>query len=141
LATGQNLFFVDAERFFDTHLKKHFNSLLPKNDYYSPQSEYEKDFILDFIGLERIIRTIGEFIVIDNYEKLPLSKLIDIFIEREYIEKTFKAEFYEMNHFRNVLLHSHDRRQIDSFSESDFLNFSIRLENAINMMRKLYSDL
>ncbi len=141
LSTGRNLFFVDAERFFDTHLKKHFNSLVPKKDYYLPKSEYEKDFILDFVGLERIMRTIAEYVVVDNYEYTPLTKLVDVFIDREYVDKDFKKDFYELNQFRNILLHSHDRTRIDSISENYFLNISIKLEQAISKMDKLYSSL
>lgn len=141
LSTGQNLFFVDADRFFDKHLKKHFNSLVPKRDYYSPKLDSEKDFILDFVGLERIIRTIAEYVVVDNYEYAPLVKLIDVFIERQYIEKEFRNELYELYNFRNILLHAHDRAKIDSISESEFLNLSKRLEIAIAKMNKLYSDL
>lgn len=140
LATGQSLFFVDAERFFDTHLKKHFNSLVPIRDYYSHKSEYEKDFIHDFVVLERMIRTIAEFIIIDDYEYAPLKKIIDIFIERQYVDKEFKKEFYELNHFRNILLHAYDRAKIDSITDLEFMNFSSRLEIAISKMNKLYSD-
>lgn len=141
LATGQSLFFIDADRFFDKHLQKHFNSLVSKIDFYSPKSEYEKGFILDFVGLERIIRTIAEFVVIDNYEHAPLTKLIDTFIERQYINKEFKKEFYDLTYFRNILLHAHDRGKIDSISDIEFLSLSTRLEIAISKMNKLYSDL
>jgi predicted nucleic acid-binding protein len=141
LATGRILYYVDAERFFDSHLKQHFNSVVPKKDYYSPKSEYEKSFILEFVSLERIIRTIAEFVVIEQYEYLPLHKLIDIFLERNYIDKNFKRDFHELNNFRNLLTHSPSRERIDLISEEEFLILYGKLEMAIHKMNQLYSDL
>ncbi len=141
LATGQNLFFIDAERFFNTHLHKNFNSLIAKRDYYSPTSEYEINFILSFIGLERIIRTIAEFVVIDNSKYCPLLKLIDIFVERQYIEKKVKQEFHELMYFRNMLVHEQDIAKIHAISDNDFLDLSSRLERMINQFNDLYRNL
>jgi predicted nucleic acid-binding protein len=142
LATKQNLFFIDADRFFNKHLKQHFESLLKAPiDYYSPKLEYEKDFILDFVGLERIIRTIAEFVVIDDYEKKPLPILLREFLERKYIDKDFLREFYDLNNFKNLLTHSHDRSEIERISKEEFLHRYNRLEAAIDRMNKLYSAL
>ncbi|MEO1218807.1 MAG: PIN-like domain-containing protein [Bacteroidota bacterium] len=140
-ATGKSLFFVDAERFFDSHLQKHFNSIIPNRNYYSPRSKYEKDYISEFEGFESIIRTIAEFVVIENYEDAPLFKLINEFLERNYIDKEFKREFYDLNYFKNFLIHTYNRSKIDSVSDDVFINFLERLDNAISTMNSLYSTL
>ena len=109
LATNQSLFFLDAERFFSTHLKLHFESLvLLPIDYYSPKLEYEKDFILDFIGLERIIRTIAEYVDIEKYEYKPVVSIIRDFLDRNYIDKKTRDEFLVLNKIKNLLTHAHE---------------------------------
>lgn len=141
LATGQNIFYVDADRFFDKHLNKHFNSLVPKIDYYSPKFDFEKDFILEFVGLERIIRTIADFVVIENAEYAPLHTLVDVFVERQFVDPIFKDDFRELSSFRNILLHVHDRSTIDSIPQQKFINLLSKLRAAIEEMKDLYSDL
>jgi hypothetical protein len=141
LSTGQIIFFVDAERFFDTHLKKHFDSLIAKREYYSPKSEYTKEFIINFIELERLIRTIAEYVVVDNAEFAPLIKIIDEFMARDYIGNDFKREFRDLNNFKNTLLHVRNTEKVDSMAGSEFLKLNQRLEAAITVMSKLYSKL
>lgn len=122
LATSKSMFFVDADRFFDKHLKHHFESLLKDPiDYYSPKSEFEKDFIIDFVGLERIIRTIAEFVVIEDYERKPVVRILNDFLERNYIDGNFMKEFHDLYRFRNILVHSYDRSEIEKYPTTSLL--------------------
>lgn len=140
--TKQNLFFIDADRFFDAHLKQHFNSLVPNTgDNYSPKSQFEKDFIVGFVALERLIRMIAEFVVIDDYERLPIKRIITEFLRRGYIDSNFAVEFQSLNSFKNILTHALDRKSIDSLTENDFINWNLRLESALGRMRKLDNSL
>ncbi|GAA4341159.1 hypothetical protein GCM10023149_53180 [Mucilaginibacter gynuensis] len=141
-ATGHTLFFLDAERFFDQHLKQHFESLLKGPiDYYSPKSGYEEEFILNFVALERIIRTIAEFVVIDHYDKTPLTRIIDEFQQRNYINKQGWSEFRQLSQFKNLLTHGHDRDKIDTIDPDEFAVWVNRLDAMITVMKDLYRRL
>jgi len=141
-ATGQTLFFIDAERFFDKHLKQHFDSLLKAtNDYFSPDSDYEKEFILNYIALERIIRTIAEFVVIEDYDRIPVHRIVSEFADRKYIDATIRYEFKKLSEFKNLLTHGHDRDKIDQITADEFAVWTSRLDSAINAMKELYKRL
>jgi hypothetical protein len=141
-ATDQTLFFLDAERFFDKHLKQHFESLLKApGDYYSPKSDYEKDFILNFVSLERLIRIIAEFVVIDDYERLPLQQIIAEFAKRKYIDDRMRYEIRQLSDFKNLLIHEHDRGKIDTISDQQFAEWTFRLDAVIKAMKDLDSRL
>ncbi|PJJ84641.1 PIN-like domain-containing protein [Mucilaginibacter auburnensis] len=141
-ATGHTLFFLDAERFFDQHLKQHFESLLKGPiDYYSPKSGYEEEFILNFVALERVTRTIAEFVVIDNYDRIPLTRIIDEFEKRNYINKQVWSEFKQLSQFKNLLTHVHDRDKIDTINPDEFAVWVNRLDAMITMMKDLYRRL
>jgi hypothetical protein len=141
-ATGQTLFFLNAERFFDQHLKQHFESLLKAPvDYYSPKSGYEEEFILNFVALERVIRTIAEFVVIDNYDRIPLIKIIAEFEQRNYIDSKLRSEIMQLSQLKNLLIHGHDREKIDEISTNEFAVWTNRLDAVIKVMKDLYRRL
>ncbi|MBO0947235.1 PIN-like domain-containing protein [Fibrella forsythiae] len=141
LATGHNLFIIDAERFFDSYLKEHFNSLIVKKEYYSQQSNEEVDFIYEFIGFERYARSIGEFIGMDNFGTVPLIILIGAFIERGFLSQQFMIEYKTLAHFRNLFLHSNDRVMIDSMSHEHILELLERLRAAVDMLEHIYKNI
>lgn len=141
-ATGQTLFFLDAERFFDKHLKQHFESLLKApTDYFSPASDYEKEFILNFVALERVIRTIAEFVVIDDYDRKPIQRIIAEFVDQKYVDSRFLHEVKKLSELKNLLIHGHDRDKIDQITEKEFADWTRRLEEAIVALKELYNRL
>jgi predicted nucleic acid-binding protein len=142
LATGQNLYFIDAERFFNDHLKQHFESLVKTPiDYYSHKIEFEKEFIIGFVGLERIIRTIAQYVVIEDFEIISITKIIGEFYRREYIGVSFRLEFLRLLQFRNLIVHSSDRSNIESIKQKEFQRWIQRLEKAKDKMNALYRSL
>jgi hypothetical protein len=142
LATGQNLFFIDAERFFNNHLKQHFESLVKAPiDFYSTKIEFKNDFIVSFDELERIIRTIAQFVAIENEETISISRIIKVFHQRKYINISFRIEMLRLLQFRNSIVHSFDISQIEAIKKVDFLKWYKRLESAKEKMNSLYSTL
>ena len=139
LATGKTLFFLDAERFFNKHLKRHLNSLVSKVDYYSPKSDFEKEFILSFVGLEKIMRIIAEYVVIDNPNSSSLLRISRLFSERNYIKDGTHSELKFLIKYRNNLMHLPNHHQLDSLSDSERSEILIRLNLVIEEMDSLYS--
>jgi len=135
LATDKTLFFFDAERFFNKHLKRHLNSLVSKIDYNS--SKFKKEFILDFINLEQIIKTISEFVIIDNVDKSSLLRLVRILAERNYINEVTHTELKFLINYRNSLIHT-SSQQSELLNETDATEVLIRLNLMLDEMNSLY---
>jgi len=135
VVTKKTLFFFDAERFFNKHLKRHLNSLVSKIEYNS--SNFKKEFILDFINLEQIIKTISDFLIIDDVDKSSLLRLVRILAERNYINEATHTELKFLINYRNTLIHK-SSKQSDLLNETDPAEVLIRLNLMLDEMNSLY---
>jgi predicted nucleic acid-binding protein len=135
VVTKKTLFFFDAERFFNKHLKRHLNSLVSKIEYNS--SNFKNEFILDFINLEQIIKTISDFLIIDNVDKSSLLRLVRILAERNYINEATHTELKFLINYRNTLIHK-SSQQSDLLNETDPAEVLIRLNLMLDEMNSLY---
>lgn len=133
LATKKTFFFFDAERFFNKHLKRHLNSLV------SNSSRFKNEFLFDFDSLDYIIRSISDFLVINEADTSSLLRLVRILNEHNYINDTTHTELKFLIQCRNVLVHKSPSQQVDFLTGVDINDVLIRLNLIIEELNNLYS--
>lgn len=136
LATKKTLFFFDAERFFNKHLKRHLNSLVSKIDY-NP-SKLKNEFLFDFDSLDHIIRIISEFLVINEPRTSSLLRLVRILAERNYISDATHTELKFLIQYKNTLVRKSPSQQIEFLNEVDITDLIIRLNLMTDELTSIY---
>lgn len=140
--TNKSIFIINAERFFKDQLKTNFESLIINNpDISIVGEEYAKDIILEFINLEKLIRTIAEFICIEDSEILPINKLFYQLVDRDLVSKDIYNNFYNVLEVKNNLIHRSVEFLKSKYSKS-FLQETLNILESLNSyFSKLYSQL
>lgn len=139
LATGKTFFFLDAERFFNKHLKRHLNSLVSKTDYHSPNLDFQKEFIYNFTQLERIIKLLAENVNIDNANSSSLLRIVRLFAERKFITDERHLDLKSLIKFRNNLIHSTNHEQLEDLNDVDRFEILKSLNLQIEWLKDLFS--
>lgn len=137
------IFMLDAERFFENHLDTNFESLINNNkiDYYSIENPIEQDIILEFVSLERIIRTISEFVCIERSEMKPVNMLIRTLKEMNIIDDENYHQLREISILKNQLSHR-SKDYIRKRYTNEALNKIYNLiEENIDYLNQKYSEL
>lgn len=138
--TEKSIFILDAERFFKEHLSTNFESLINTPiDYYSVDSSVEQDIIIEFIGLERIIRTISEFIVIDDRKSVNL--LIRKLYEINIIDETHFHQLLEILKVKNDLSHQSKDFIKEKYTTVELIYIHSLIDENIYYLNDVYSRL
>lgn len=142
--SNRSIFIIDANSFFETLFSTSFDSLIPESkriDYYSVESDLEKEVIIGFIGLERIIRTIAEYVIIDEDRRMPISKIVKEFYDRDYITEETLNELRKLINIKNELVHR-DKEYVSNRYGEPNLSAALRfLDKNIELFNNLYSIL
>lgn len=138
--TEKTVFILDAERFFKEHLSTNFESLINnKIDYYSVENSVQQDIIIGFISLERIIRTIAEFIVMDDTK--PVSLLIRQFYETNIIDEIHFHQLKEIILAKNELSHKSKDFIEQKYTSVVLMYIYSLIEENIDYLNDVYSSL
>jgi len=141
---NKSIFILDANSFFDNLFSTSFESLIPENnkiDYYSVESHLEKEIIIESIGLERIIRTIANYIVIENSEKKSIDRIISDFYQQGLITEDTFNELRKVFHVKNELVHREKQYISKRYGEINLSKVLEIIQKNINLMNDLYSIL
>ncbi|MFY7844307.1 PIN-like domain-containing protein [Chryseobacterium gambrini] len=139
---NQSIFILDAERFFEKHLKTNFESLIDvaKNSH-SIDNLIEQDILLDCVTLERIIRTISEFVCIEKSEIKPTGILLRNLVEMNIVEKNRYEQIREIMRVRSQISHRSKDYIKERYSKDFLLKIFDELEDCIDYLNKKYSEL
>lgn len=140
--SNKSIFILDADRFFEKHLSTNFESLIGKDkDFYSIESIIEQDIILEFVKLERIIRTIAEFVCVERADLKPLSVIIRNLHEKEIIEDENYHQLREITMIKNHLTHKKKDYIKERYTEELLNKIYNYIENNIDYLNQIYSIL
>lgn len=137
------IFILDAERFFEKHLDTNFESLISNSDtdYYSIENPLEQDIILEFVSLERIIRTIAEFVCIERTEMKPVNMLIRALKGMNVIEDENYHQLREISMLKNHLTHRSKEYIKERYTNEALSKILDLIEENIDYLNKKYSEL
>lgn len=140
---NKSIFIIDANSFFEKLFSTSFNSLIPEKriDYYSIETDLEKEVIIKFIGLERIIRTIAEYVVVEDASRASLNKIISEFHDRNYIDIRSKLELRKIIHVKNELVHKDKDYISKRYGEANLKRILDFIDKNILLMKELYEEL
>lgn len=141
--TQKAIFILDAERFFEKQLDTNFESLISNNnvDYYSIENPLEQDIILEFVSLERIIRTISEFVCIERAEIKPVYLLIRKLKEMNIIDDENYHQLEEISMLKNNLSHRSKEYIKERYTNEVLSKMLNLIEENIEYLNKKYSEL
>ncbi|MBD8082034.1 PIN-like domain-containing protein [Chryseobacterium caseinilyticum] len=140
--TGQAIFILDAERFFEKHLKTNFESLIEDTiSYHTIDNPLEQDILLECVTLERIIRTIAEFVCIERSELKPSGMLLRTLVEMNIIEKDKYQQIRDVMTVRSQITHRSKEFLKQRYSNDFLIRTFDLIEELIDYLNQKYSEL
>lgn len=139
--TGQTIFILDAERFFEKHLKTNFESLIEDTINHSIDNPLEQDIILECVILERIVRTIAEFVCIERSELKPIGMLLRKLVEMNIIEEDKFQQIRDVMMVRNQIIHRSKDFLKRRYSNDSLIRTFGLVEELIDYLNQKYSEL